>query len=205
MKQKDYRYSDIYLKKEDLEDLLMDKVTSIDLNLILSAYEMSENLCAKHLLPLGTDFFYHATRIVKILTEELNIFDPEIITAALLHDAYKLSKDVTPLIIDYNFGSYVAFLVEILYEGYEYLAKFPNGLQPLIKGETTIVPDDYLLLMCAEHLDHFRCLDYDFTGKYFEYLREASMYMFPIIEKNSNEKIKYLYLEMIKQRNKLLS
>jgi hypothetical protein len=199
------QYCDKAFTIEELQNSLIDHVPSLELNKVSSAYEMSEETCTKHSMPNGSSFFYHTTRVARILVKELEILDSSIICASLLHNAAKLSKDLDTHIIDYNFGAYVAYLVDIMNEEFFFLAKFPYDLDILVRGNAKVPKDDYLILMCSEQLDFLRTIDYDITGKHFDYIEDIVKYIFPIIEDSPNLKIQYLYKELVGEKNKILS
>ncbi len=198
------KYSDTLFPIEEIQNSLIDHVPSLDLNKVSSAYEMCEETCSKHSMPDGSSFFFHTTRVAKILIKELGIRDAAIISASLLHNVAKISKDLDTRIIDYNFGAYVAYLVDMMNEEFFFLAKFPYDLDILVRGNAKVPKDDYLILMCSEQLDFLRTIDYDITGKHFDYIEDIVKYIFPIIEDSKNPKIQYLYKELVSEKNKIL-
>ena len=113
-------YNQTYLAKEDLQMKLEGKVGSLELNKIISAYEMADNAYNDMQLPDGTPHFFHCTRVCNIIISELELFDPDLICAALLHKIYAAEVEISREIIDLNFGPYVAFLVEALKDEYKF-------------------------------------------------------------------------------------
>lgn len=198
-------YCDSFFSLQEIEKALIDKVPCLELNKISSAYELSEKTCSQHAMPDGSNFFYHTARVAEILIKELQVFDASLICAALLHNAARVSQDFSTIIVDYNFGAYVAYLVDIMGEEFDFLAKFPKGLDTLIRDNAKIPIDDYLILMSCEQLDYLRCIDYDITGNHFEYIENIAKLLFPLIADSENENLHYLYQKIKAERNKILS
>jgi len=125
-------YNQTYLAKEDLQMKLEGKVGSLELNKIISAYEMADNAYNDMQLPDGTPHFFHCTRVCNIIISELELFDPDLICAALLHKIYAAEVEISREIIDLNFGPYVAFLVEALKDEYKFFKDNPLRLKTTI-------------------------------------------------------------------------
>ncbi len=60
----------------------------------------------------GDAYILHPCSVAKILAEEMDITDPEILAAALLHDTVEDVQEVTEEIVGQKFGSYVQAIVE---------------------------------------------------------------------------------------------
>ncbi|MBU1567860.1 MAG: HD domain-containing protein [Proteobacteria bacterium] len=60
----------------------------------------------------GDAYIFHPCSVAKILAEEMDITDPEILAAALLHDTVEDVKEVTEEVVGQHFGSYVQAIVE---------------------------------------------------------------------------------------------
>ncbi len=60
----------------------------------------------------GDAYILHPCSVAKILAEEMDITDPEILAAALLHDTIEDVEEVTPEVVGERFGSYVQAIVE---------------------------------------------------------------------------------------------
>jgi len=115
-KQKDYMTID------RMEESLRQFLSPFQLNKIRGAYEMAESAHFGHLMKDGSLFFYHLTRIARIIIEELKIYDHDLIIAALLHDLHKTNEQITSEIIDFNFGPYVRLLFDNFKEDLNILA-----------------------------------------------------------------------------------
>ncbi len=60
----------------------------------------------------GEAYIMHPCSVAKILAEEMDVVDPEILSAALLHDTVEDVEYVTTALVGEKFGSYVAAIVE---------------------------------------------------------------------------------------------
>ena len=60
----------------------------------------------------GEAYIMHPCSVAKILAAEMDVVDPEILSAALLHDTVEDVEEVTIELVDEKFGSYVAAIVE---------------------------------------------------------------------------------------------
>ncbi len=197
-------YKHTFLSQKELKSLLEDKISPWELNTVISAYEVAENAYEGYPNIDGTPFFFHPTRVCSILINELNNHDHNILTASLLHDIYKYLPEIKPEIIEYNFGPYVAFLVDMLSMDAQHLNSFPREF---ICSETKSIKfpaDDYLMIWLAEHLDNIRCLDFDIKFNPVPYLKEIGEKFLPLAENSTNPAIKYLATQIRKERNKII-
>ncbi|MGB3213018.1 MAG: HD domain-containing protein [Desulforhopalus sp.] len=60
----------------------------------------------------GDAYILHPCSVAKILAEEMDVTDPEILAAALLHDTVEDVEDITADLVGQKFGSYVQAIVE---------------------------------------------------------------------------------------------
>ncbi|MBP6509476.1 MAG: HD domain-containing protein, partial [Candidatus Kapabacteria bacterium] len=75
---------------------------------------MAQSVHAQQVRNDGTPYFYHSARTARIIMEELHAYDTDLIIAALLHDVLEDSTTITKGVLEYNFGSYVAYVVDML-------------------------------------------------------------------------------------------
>src|SRR5271167_4227588 len=107
------KYNETYLSRDELQKLLRElEVSAVEINKVLDAYDMAESVHEFQKRPDGTPYFWHPSRVAKIILIELNIPDANIISAALLHDTLEDSHVLTPEILDLNFGTYTSYLVQ---------------------------------------------------------------------------------------------
>lgn len=60
----------------------------------------------------GEAYIMHPCSVAKILADEMDVVDPEILSAALLHDTVEDVETVTIDVVNERFGAYVAAIVE---------------------------------------------------------------------------------------------
>lgn len=84
-------------------------------------------------------YFEHLRRVALILMDELGFYDPEMIIAALMHDAIEDTRDISDRMLEHLFGKNVAMIVKLLTkepkEGYySRLSRSGNWQALVIKG-----------------------------------------------------------------------
>ncbi len=188
-----------FLSKDELEHILTERVNPEDISKIIGAYEMAEEALSDATDTTGAPKFYHTTRVCKILLQELGIHEPDLIIAALLHNILLHSSEITLEILNYNFGSYVSYLIQLINDDYAER-----------KGtELSIIPPDSLdtqtlyIILC-DYLDILRTMDIASTLNPFKYIEEIKKRYFGTAFKREDDKITYLLNELKKEFNKIL-
>lgn len=194
----------IIYSKEELLKALSDKLNSLEQNKVIDAYDMAQNAFESLNLDDGANSFEHASRVCKIIIEELKIYDPELIIASLLHDSYRLNCGISEEIIKYNFGSYVALLIENYPDETDIIEKEASDLTFDIGDKLRVPGDDYLIIRLAARLDNFRYMDCDPKYHPIDLIYETSKKYFAIIENSANKSLIYLMNELKKERNKII-
>jgi len=197
------QYSRTYMTKEELETMLIGRIDSIELNRVISAYEMADFGYGDSLMEDGSSLFFHTTRVCKLLVNELLITDSVLLSSSLLYDIYRYNSEISPSIISYNFGTYTAYLLEILCLDYKLvpdspaIADFPHGLG------TPNPKLDYLILWLAIHLDNIRCLYTGVETNLIKYYFAMSEKLIPIAKESDNETVKKLLGKILSEKNKI--
>jgi (p)ppGpp synthase/HD superfamily hydrolase len=196
-------YNRTFLSKSELRDKLMDTIGAVELNRISSAYEMAENVHQFQVRNDGTPYFWHVTRVTRIVLDELGIRDPDMLIAALLHDTLEDSDILNSEVLEYNFGPYVSFLVEMLTKE----VRIEDGpLRAQIDREYVerlkTAPEDCRIIKLADRLDNFRCLQFNLKRNPYKYVKETSDHYMPMAEEATNLHMLYLLSELKKERNK---
>ena len=186
-----------YLKKAELEELLTDKLNPEDISKIIGAYEMAEEAQIGRLTPTGEPKFYHNTRVCRIILNELDINRPDMLITALLHNILRESDDITISIIDYNFGSYVAYLVQLICDDAE-RHETVDSISP------DAIDDDALIIILSDFLDILRTFDFSKLLNPFIYIQDIKERYFATSQKRENDKIRYLENQLRKEFNKIL-
>ncbi len=188
-----------------MEALLRDKdFSAIEINLAIDAYEMAESVHEGQKRPDGTPYFWHPSRVAKIVISELEIRDINIISAAFLHDVLEDSQVITAEIIEYNFSPYTSYLVQMLTKD----IKAEGLLRDIVEKEYVErlngATEDARMLKLCDRLDTFRCLEFNVKRNPIKYVMETTTYYFPLAEASENPKMQYIVKELQAARNKFL-
>lgn len=192
------------MSREELEELLFDKSSPLEINKIISGYEISDNAFLDIFFFDGTPYFYHLSRVARIIISELNIIEPDIIIAALLHDYSQIENIISKEILEFNFGPYLVFLVELLSMPIEEASIISNNFAFDDPENIKIPFDDYLIIKLAEQVDYFRAFTFDLNYNPVSTLCELNKQMIPIAATSKNESVIKLLNELKQLKNKIM-
>jgi len=199
------KYNQTYLSRDELEKLLRDRdVPATDINKVLDAYDMAESVHEFQKRPDGTPYFWHPSRVAKIMLVELNQIDTNIICAALLHDALEDSHVLTPEILDLNFGSYASYLVQRLTKDIKAEGPMKAWVEREYIEKLQAASEDARMLKLADRLDTYRCLEFNVKKNPIKYIMETQEHYFPLAQNSHNPRMRYLIKELQKEQNKFL-
>jgi (p)ppGpp synthase/HD superfamily hydrolase len=199
------KYNETYFSRHEMETALRDRgVNVVDINMTLDAYDMAETVHEFQKRPDGTPYFWHPSRVARIVIEELGISDIAIICAALLHDVLEDSHVLTPEILEYNFGAYTSYLVSMLTKDIKAQGELRDIVEREYVQRLQTATDDAKMLKLCDRLDTFRCLEYNVKKNPIKYVMETSKHYFPLAEKSNDERMKYILRELQKSSNKYL-
>ncbi len=197
-------YNQTTLTRIELEESLVQHCNPMELNKVMSAFELSESVHEGQTRGDGSVYFYHCTRVCKILLHEMGITDVDVLSAALLHDVIEDSPTLSASVLEYNFGTYVAYIVEILSKDLERREVEPEEVDKehieLLKQSSS----DCLLIKLAARLDNFRCLEFNLKRNPHRYIQETEELYIPLAENSIISHLNYLVVELKKERNKFL-
>ncbi len=193
-----------HLTISELEQLLRERVDPVELNKIISAYEMAESVHAGQQRRDGSPYFFHCSRVCKILIVELGITDSDVLCASLLHDVLEDSDEITREIIAYNFGEYCAYIVETLTKDLVRQEIDHDAVDLEHVERLKHASDDCLIIRLAARLDNFRCLQFDLKRNPLRYITETMERYVPLAEARQNPHLRYLVAELRKEQNKFL-
>ncbi|MCS6999544.1 MAG: HD domain-containing protein [Bacteroidota bacterium] len=193
-----------HLSISELEQKLRDKIDPVELNKVVSAYEMAESVHEGQVRRDGSPYFFHCSRVCKILIEELGITDTDVLCAALLHDVLEDSEEITRDIIAYNFGEYCAYIVETLTKDLERQEYDREAVEHEHLERLRHASDDCLIIRLAARLDNFRCLQFDLKRNPLCYIAETMEHYVPLAEERDNPHLHKLVAELRKEQNKFL-
>jgi GTP pyrophosphokinase len=198
-------YNHTFMSKEELEARLRERVDVVDLHKVISAYELAESVHENLIRNDGTPFFYHSTRVCKILIDELECYDVDVLSGSLLHDVLEDSTTITKEVLEYNFGQYVAYIVETLTKDLEQQRQKPDEIDLAHVEKLHNASEDCLLIRLTARLDNFRCLEFNLKRNPIVYINNTTERYIPLAEKRiSNKRLQYVVRELKKERNKFI-
>jgi (p)ppGpp synthase/HD superfamily hydrolase len=205
LEQPSRKYNETSLSRTELEHLLREKnVPALQINKVLDAYEMAESVHEFQKRPDKTPYFWHPSRVAKIVLVELDQSDPNILAAALLHDALEDSHVLTPEIIELNFGSYTSYLVQKLTKDIKAEGAMKDWVEQEYIEKLTLASEDARILKLTDRLDTFRCLEFNVKKNPIKYVMETQTHYYPLAAGSSNPRMKYILKELQKNANKFL-
>ncbi|MBM2813935.1 MAG: hypothetical protein HW421_697 [Ignavibacteria bacterium] len=190
-----------FLSKEELSSLLGRTVNPFDFHKILSAYEFAENAFHDDVFHNTNPLWFHVTRVTRILIEELNIQDADLLCCSLLFKISQSKEGFSREIIELNFGSYSALMLDYLSnESFSPKEFFANALS--LEQFNALPVNDILIIHLADCLDNLRNFSSDLANvKHDVFRKTASLIKLPVHIKNEN--INRLLDEIKFERNKI--
>lgn len=197
-------YNQTTLTYEELEARLAARGDLIGLSRVLDAYEMAQSVHEFQTRNDGTPYFYHCTRTARILLDELSVFDTDILIASLLHDVLEDSATVTRGVLEFNFGSYVAYMVETLTKDLDRARLDPEAVDIEHAELLAKASEDCLMIKLAARLDNVRCLAFNLKRNPLVYLRNTLERYVPLAERSTSQRMKMLASQIRLEANKYL-
>jgi len=191
---------ELFYSKEELERDLQPIQDSAQILKILGAYDMAESVYLNRYRANGNPHFFHISRICRIIISELKILESDIVIASMLQDVLNMSREINPEVLDYNFGSYVSYLIDSLTEEY----KRQKQMDWKIEHIQDLGGPDGLIIRLSKCLDNLRFLDFDIVQNPISYLNSIKLKYFDVAEHIENKHISYLLNEIRKESNKII-
>ena len=182
-------YNQTSLSIEELESRLTSQGDAITVAKVLDAYGMARAVHEHQVRNDGTPYFYHSTRVARILMDEMNIYD---------------SVELTRGVLEYNFGSYVAYLVESLTKDLERAEIEPDVVDLEHAELLRTASEDCVMIKLAARLDNIRCLGFNLKRNPLVYLRNTLERYLPIADASSNHHLHSLASMIRLEANKFL-
>ena len=192
-----------HLSKNELEEYLSEKLAPFEITKVIGAYEMAENAHQDNILRDNTPYFEHITRVCRIIIEELKIYDADLISVSLLYNINKSTDKITTEIISYNFGPYIALLVENLSQEHNFDLEYENEIEIDEEEKIKVPGNDYLIIRLADCLDDLRNLLFNPILSPINFILDISSKYLTLVENNTNKHIKYLTNEIKTERNRI--
>ncbi|MEN9282156.1 MAG: hypothetical protein RL594_1091 [Bacteroidota bacterium] len=192
------------LTAEELQQRILQYGDPIHVSRVLDAFEMARSVHAGKLRNDGTAYFDHVARTVLILMDELHAYDTDLLVACLLHDVMEDSRTITREVLEYNFGSYVAYVVDVLTKDLDSAKSDPDRIDIYYAERFRRSSDDCLMIKLAARLDNFRCLIFNLKKNPLVYVANTLNRYVPIAEASSNGRLIKLASLIRKESNTLL-
>lgn len=121
-------------------------------------------------------YFEHVRRVAIILMDEMKIMDKDMIITALLHDSIEDCEDLTPELLEHNFGTDVVTMIKLL-------SKVPK--EGYIERLSICSNWKVLAIKACDRLDNLRSLMVPGTSIEFQkkQIKETKEKYFPIFDK----------------------
>jgi (p)ppGpp synthase/HD superfamily hydrolase len=177
------------LTPSELEERIVTYGDPIHVNRIIDAYEMARSVHAGQVRNDDTPFFDHIARTVRIIMDELRVYDTDLITAAFLHDVLEDSQKITREVLEYNFGSYVAYVVETLTKDLAKAKIDPDNIDLQYVARLKKSSHDCILIKLAARLDNVRCISFNLKRNPMVYLSNTFDRYLPIAEASNNPRL----------------
>jgi (p)ppGpp synthase/HD superfamily hydrolase len=197
-------YNATFLSYEELDARLCSYGLQLMAPRILDAYTMAKAVHEHQTRNDGTPYFYHSSRVAKILLDELKIYDTDIVVAALLHDVLEDSKEITRDILEYNFGGYVAYIVETLTKDLKRAELEPDEVDIAHVAQLQSASEDCMVIKLTSRLDNFRCLSFNLKKNPLTYINSTFDRYLPLAMASNNTYLHTLASELRKEANKFL-
>ncbi len=182
-------YNQRSLTISEVEKRIVAHGDPIHVNRIIDAYEMARSVHAGQLRNDGTPFFDHIARTARILMDELGAYDTDLITAAFLHDVLEDSTKITRDVLEYNFGSYVAYVVETLTKDLAKAKSDPDNIDLQYVARLKKSSHDCMMIKLAARLDNVRCISFNLKRNPVVYLSNTLERYLPIAEASNNPRL----------------
>lgn len=182
--------------KNKIINHIQNKINPEDLHRVLSSFDMAETAYINQIIPYQFQDFDHNLRMFWILVDELCIYEPDMMISCLLYGIKNFDPSISYEIISYNFGDYVAFLVE---DSGDILTKYQKDNKLLYNN------DDYIILRLIHYLDKLRNQQFNPINELIALLAEIKQKFANAIEKNQNPIITELIAKINIESNKFFT
>jgi (p)ppGpp synthase/HD superfamily hydrolase len=193
-----------YAKDELIADIASE-VDPVGLTTVMSAYEVASSVHENQLRHDATPYFWHVSRVARIITRELRYFNADVIAASLLHDVLEETSSISADVLKYNFSAYVAYIVEVLTKNVRLAGELREIEDQQYIERLSFSNIDCKIIKFAVRLDNFRCLDAGAKRNPFRYIEETETLYFPMAFRESNRMLESLVGEMRRVSGRLLA
>ncbi|PLX32514.1 MAG: hypothetical protein C0600_02290 [Ignavibacteria bacterium] len=198
-------YNQVTYGREDLIRDVAERIDPVDLTTVLGAYEMASSVHESQRRNDSTPYFWHLSRVARIVIQELEYYNGDVISAALLHDVLEDSDIITADVLKYNFNSYISYIVEVLTKNIHLLGiqRTQEDAQYIERLRFSSI--DCKIVKFAERLDNYRCLEFGVKRNPFGYIEVTERDYYPMATDEDNAYLLYIVDEMNSIKRKLFS
>lgn len=195
-------YPEIFFSKEELQNSLNDRLSPIELNRVICAYEMVDVSIGAMMDDNNYPLFFKCTRYARILIEEIDFIDPDVLITALLFTAPNYDPNLNNIIIGYNFGAYAQLMCDLMNSNVDDFINIEK--LGMIKSEFILRrPEvDYYLIALASLLDKLRVKYANPDLGTINFLNFISQKVIPAAEKIDDKKVMELTYKLKQEKNK---
>lgn len=198
-------YNQTFYPKEELTADVQHHLDPLKLNAVLSAFEMASNVHEFQLRNDASLYFWHLSRVARIVIRELEYYDADVIAASLLHDVLEDSNIITKEVITFNFGTRVCHIVEILTKNLQLTDDQMKAEEERYIKTIRESDIDCKIVKFAERLDNFRCLEFGVKRNPFKYIEDTEKLYFPMAEEVHDSRLNKLVATMKLIKGKLVA
>ena len=198
-------YNQTHFTRQELIDAIATLLDPVELTTVLGAYEMASSVHEYQRRNDSTPYFWHLSRVARIVIDELDYVNADVISAALLHDVLEDSDIITAEVIKYNFSPYIAYIVEVLTKNIRLLGvqREQEDLEYIERLRFSSI--DCKIVKFAERLDNYRCLEFGVKRNPFGYVEATERDYYPMAEEARNPMLDRIVREMDSIKRKLFS
>lgn len=193
-----------YTREELIEDVST-RVDPVELTTILGAFEMASHVHAFQVRNDGAQYFWHLSRVARIIIRELEYINADVISAALLHDVLEDSDIITAEVLKFNFSPYISYIVEVLTKNLHLTGAQREEEDTQYIERLRFSSLDCKIVKFAERLDNYRCLEFGVKRNPFRYIEETEQHYYPMAQQEQNPLLLRIVTEMDMIKRKLFS
>ncbi|MBN1448613.1 MAG: bifunctional (p)ppGpp synthetase/guanosine-3',5'-bis(diphosphate) 3'-pyrophosphohydrolase [Bacteroidetes bacterium] len=198
-------YNRIQYGRDDLIRDIAERVDPVDLTTIIGAYEMASSVHEFQVRNDSTPYFWHISRVARIVVQELEYYNGDVISASLLHDVLEDSDIITAEVIKYNFNAYISYIVEVLTKKIHLFGVQREQSDQEYIERLRFASVDCKIVKFAERLDNYRCLEYGVKRNPFRYIEETERDYYSMTEIDDHPMLHRMIEEMDRIKRKLYS
>ncbi len=198
-------YNQTQYTRDELIADISTRVDPVELTTVLGAFEMASHVHEFQTRNDSSPYFWHISRVARIIIRELEYLNADVISAALLHDVLEDSDIITPEVIKFNFSPYISYIVEVLTKNIRITEEQREQEDMQYVERLRFSSLDCKIVKLAERLDNYRCLEFGVKRNPFRYIEETEQRYYPMAAQENSELLSRMVAEMDMIKRKLFS